>query len=541
MSEAPWPWSLLDIERTDDRKTIREAYARKLKALDPDAAPEAFMSLRSARDAALSGEFLDETSPIGDLPEEFPDEAPAIGDLSAELDDLLADAPPADATRLDEPAGRPQFTVEYDESDDHRFHRMVELFTGEGDLAETEAAELEAHIDTMFADERMADLGHFARVEIWLAELLAQNYARAARLFPQVAARFEWNERAHELGIHPAIPWLVGAHEGQALVDAIRRADHPYHREWIELVRGRPKGVLFFRAIDHGRMGHLITAVRRDFPWLEQDHWQPELVARWEKKVEGGGVRGPGVWTWIGLAIFALSVIGSIADNGQSVRIIDEPAAGAYSQTDPDVAFATYVQARLPQAFADDRDPSLIQAGNPKLYEQMKEVWALHKDRPAAFEAEMAEMIIDQYFAILGRLPTEQKLEEIAQRQILLGRIGGDASVCAKFLRKPGDFLNSPVNSNVVPQSYRYHMYAMVYDWLPQLPAAKPSLPWTPSDELLNKLASETGLSPVVLHRALTDKRAPDGDVCAATQALYNLIPIVPESEAGAILSAILR
>jgi hypothetical protein len=522
-----WPWSLLDIARTDDRKTIREAYARKLKALDPDAAPEAFMDLREARDAALSGEFLDA--------------APPAGDLAGELDDLLAEAPRVEAEFVDDPVERPQFSVEYDERDDQRFHRMVELFTAEGDLGDADAAELQRHLDALFADDRMADLGHFARVEIWLAELLAQRYPRAARLFPQVAERFEWNERAHELGIHPAIPWLVGAHEGQALVDDIRRRDHPYHREWTELVQGRVKGPLFFRAIDHGRMGNLIATVRRDFPWLEQDHWQADLVARWEKRIEGRDVKGPGVWTWIALVFFALAVIGRMADNGQSVRIIDEPAAGAYSQTDPDVAFATYVQARLPQAFADDRDPSRIQARNPKLYEQMEEVWALHKDRPAAFEAEMAEMIVDQYFTILGRLPAEQKLEEIAQRQILLGRIGGDASVCAKFLRKPGDFLNSPVNSNVVPQSYRYHMYAMVYDWLPQLPAAKPSLPWTPSDELLNKLASETGLSPVALRRALTDKRAPDGDVCAATQALYNRIPLIPESEAGAILSAILR
>lgn len=532
MSGGRWPWNILDIAPTDDRKTVREAYARKLKALDPDAAPDFFMDLRGARDAALSGEFLDETEP-GD-------------DLRGDLDNLLADALPADATLVDatlasEPVQRPKFTVEYDDSDDVRFDRMVELFTGEGELGAAEAAELEEQLDVIFADDRMADLGHFARIEIWLAELLAQRYPRAARLFPRIAERFEWNERAHELGIHPAIAWLVGAHEGQMLVEAIRQADHPYHREWKELAHGHAKGPLFLRRIDDGRMGNLITTVRRDFPWLEQDHWQPALVERWDKKVEGGGVKGPGIWTWVALAFIALSVLGRFADNDRPVPVIDEPRAGAYSQTNPDVAFTTYVQTRLPQAFGDRRDPSLISANNPRLYEQMEEVWTLHRDRPAAFEAEMAEMITDQYFAILGRLPVEQKLEEIAQRQFLLDRIGTDPSACAKFLRDPGGFINSPVNSNLIPQNYRYHLYAMVYDWLPQLPPIKRLDPWTLSDELLSKLTSATGLTQATLHRALTDRNAPDRDVCTATRALYNLLPHMSDSEAGAILSAILR
>ncbi|WP_260580587.1 hypothetical protein [Sphingopyxis sp. PET50] len=93
MSGSHWPWTVLEIAPTDDRKTIREAYARLLKALDHEAETEAYMALRDARDAALSGEFL---HPPGDEPEEDD-----YGLGTPLPDDIGADAAPGT-----EPAGQ---------------------------------------------------------------------------------------------------------------------------------------------------------------------------------------------------------------------------------------------------------------------------------------------------------------------------------------------------------------------------------------------------------------------------------------------------
>ena len=46
-------WALLGIAPTDDKKEVKRAYARKLKTIDVDADPAAFVRLREALDAAV--------------------------------------------------------------------------------------------------------------------------------------------------------------------------------------------------------------------------------------------------------------------------------------------------------------------------------------------------------------------------------------------------------------------------------------------------------------------------------------------------------
>lgn len=47
------PWAVLGIEQTDERKSVKRAYAKKLKAIHPEDDPEGFKQLRAAYEAVL--------------------------------------------------------------------------------------------------------------------------------------------------------------------------------------------------------------------------------------------------------------------------------------------------------------------------------------------------------------------------------------------------------------------------------------------------------------------------------------------------------
>ncbi|MCJ2184738.1 hypothetical protein MTR62_18885, partial [Novosphingobium sp. 1949] len=57
----PFPWSILGIAPTRERKAIRSAYARAIKAMDLDADVEGYARLRHARDVALQRAAAPET------------------------------------------------------------------------------------------------------------------------------------------------------------------------------------------------------------------------------------------------------------------------------------------------------------------------------------------------------------------------------------------------------------------------------------------------------------------------------------------------
>ncbi len=58
-----WPWSILEIDPTDDEATIKSAYAKILKRDRIHGDPEKFQELKEARDFAITFELVTETDP----------------------------------------------------------------------------------------------------------------------------------------------------------------------------------------------------------------------------------------------------------------------------------------------------------------------------------------------------------------------------------------------------------------------------------------------------------------------------------------------
>ncbi|WP_114954426.1 J domain-containing protein [Sphingosinicella terrae] len=121
-----WVWNRLGLAPTADRREIRKAYAARLKAIDTDADPQAFIALREAWEAAqrLAAEAAGAQAYAEQIPQDTTDPAPAPAETgpveaaaapspadvavrAAEPEEAPAAAAPATVTITDLPPGAP--------------------------------------------------------------------------------------------------------------------------------------------------------------------------------------------------------------------------------------------------------------------------------------------------------------------------------------------------------------------------------------------------------------------------------------------------
>jgi len=537
VTAAFWPWTILEIAPTEDRKAVREAYARLLKALDHEAQTDDYMALREARDGALSGEFLH--PPRDDFAEEEDD----FG-LGTPLADDGVDAASPGIEPLAEPAPqeKPVFTVDYDDEDDRRFARTVELFTGEGALTAGETGELHELLDHLLGDDRMGDLGHYARVEGWLAQLLAERFPRGEALFPRVADHFHWASRVHELGIHPAIPWLFNAHDGYSRARELNTPGHAYHREWNELARGKIAGPLWLRRVDNGRMANLINTIRRDYAWLEQEHWQPELVARWEKRVAGGGVSGPNPWVWIVAVVMFLGAIGRVLDDGRSPssRLVSPEIAGPTAEEQAKEAVAGFLERNFPDAVAQGRTMETLATKNPKIHDKLVQHARYLPDDKTLADNILMKDLTDGYFLIIHQLPFDRQRADAGFRAAALKRLQNDPQGCLDFIIEPARYARSGNAPLILTDAYRNHIFTVVHDDYKGVAFTFPQRNYTLDGGLVEKLMERSGLSEKRLRAAIASENSSNADVCRARASLLEIMTEIPRKQSEKILPALL-
>jgi len=284
-------WTILGLKRTDDIAEIRRAYSRKLKAIDVEADPSAFIALREAferaRADAEARRWREETdSAQDDAPLELPTDAP-----------LPADPMPAPA-----PAPEPETAAR--EDPDARFTELERLlFPGDGAPPPDPEALADA-VGAILAHPEMDQVDRRANVELWLAELLFDAAPRSDPVVATVVDHFHWDAKAGDWDQLWSFEALVNRRNALALIDQLADENHHLHWAWCDLTGNSP--TLGLERIGRGGDISLLLQKIRDEAPPAEEYLNPDRVALWEAQLNKSV---PNILRWAIVAFWILFLV----------------------------------------------------------------------------------------------------------------------------------------------------------------------------------------------------------------------------------------
>lgn len=267
-------WKRLGIAPTEDSRAIRKAYAARLKGIDPEQDPQAFIALREARDAALG---------LIDLP--LP--APAVQRAPEEAPQLRPEPKAAAAAETREPPPpRPRKSPwQLPTLEEHQARLSALLFAPGRDSVDADA--LAAEAAALLRHPDLTLIGRAEQVEAWLAHAIVDAIPRSDALLAPAIAHFGWGEKAKAWNC----PWPIEAAVARAadcrFRDAAWSGDHgPAMRVLAKPPPARTNALIAWA------VGELLTEIRDNHPSLERD-FDPDTIAWWDAELEARRRRFP--------------------------------------------------------------------------------------------------------------------------------------------------------------------------------------------------------------------------------------------------------
>ncbi len=355
---AKQAWALLDLDPTEDRRAIKKAYAKKLKAIDPDKDIAHFQSLRQAMKVAeweadrianpQDYAHWDDWDEEEDAEAETPLDPNALIDPAAVITDDDIDAAGPTKTRAPkfEPVAReaeeaePEPLLDTGRWDDEPEidldptpqSEIQNLLWADEDQPLDEA-QLKEKVRALLDDPQMDQVDHSREIEEWLGWVLVHAIPRSDSVIPMVVDHFEWQKQIGMIGSNYNFEHLVARADDVAVIERLKQPTHKWNRAYTVLTSPAPAKINFSDGWKYKtEVNALLDSLRTHNPNVEQaldaDH-----VALWDHKAAGGpqlgekGNTGVSVWAWLFIVWVVIKLISGLASSSSSAPDMGNNAA----------------------------------------------------------------------------------------------------------------------------------------------------------------------------------------------------------------------